>query len=221
MKRRTSRRPSPDREIRRGTIIAAAVRLFAQRGMENVSYGDIAREAGLSRPLVYFYFPDLETLFLEALSNGAAAMHRAFLAAVKPADSGLEQIMGIGRAYVTFARENPDTFELMAHNESKQSKAQAENPLQQQCMLYYDGIMGLLVSALVKGVRDGSIRKDIGDPAKVAVCLWGLTHGLIQLAATKRDTLETNFGSAAATLPGFGLDLICRSLQAPKPKLKS
>jgi AcrR family transcriptional regulator len=220
MKRRTPRRPSPDRELRRNEIIAAAVRLSARLGMENVGYGEIAKETRLSRPLIYFYFPDLPTLFLEALCHGSAGVHRYFLSAVKPEDTGLEQIMAIGQAYVRYAQENPDYFELMAHNESKQPMKQEGSPLYQQCMMYYDNTMGLLVAALRKGVKDGSIRRDIGEPAMVAVCLWGLTHGLIQLAATKQSTLETNFGPAAAALPDFGLDLICRSLRA-KPRRKA
>ncbi|MBI2510900.1 MAG: TetR/AcrR family transcriptional regulator [Opitutae bacterium] len=220
MKRRatSTRRPSPDREQRRQEILRAAIRLFAQRGMENVTFGDIAKAARLSRPLVYFYFPDLETLFLEAVIVGSGKVHQRFQHAIRPSLAGLDQIMALGAAYVQFARDEPELFQLLAHKETKQSSPdKPEHPLETECRRVFGGIMDILVAALKKGREDGSIRRDIGDPAKVAVCLWGLTHGLIQIAATQQPTIECKLGAAAATdLPDFGLDLLCRSLAAPK-----
>lgn len=214
MKRRTKPRPHRTKENRRDLILRSAIRLFAERGLENVTYGDIAKAAKLSRPLVYFYFPDLETLFLEASLLGGAELHRRFMAAVNPADQGIDQIQSIGRAYVAFAQEEPAFFKLLAHNETKHSPADSDHPLAAECTRHFDGVMGQLVTALQKGVRDGSIRKDLGDPGKVAVCLWGLTHGLIQLSATKQPSIECKLGAAFPDLPEFGLDLVSRSLRS-------
>lgn len=221
MTRRKTRRPSPDRESRRGEIIAAAVRLSARHGMENLTFGSIAKETGLSRPLVYFYFPDMASLLLEALRLGSNQVHQAFAAAVRPDDNGLHQIMAIGRAYVTYAREQPEMFELLAHNESKQPQAMQDHPIHVECMKNQDDVLGLLVSALQKGRKDGSIRSDIGDPMKVALCLWGTTHGLIQLAAAKQQCLVEKCGPKFSDLTDFGLDFISRSLAAPVRKRSS
>jgi len=213
------RRAAPERELRRQQIIDAAVRLFAERGMENVTFGDIAKAAKLSRPLVYFYFPDLQSLFFETLLVACTEVHRRFQAAARPSLSGLEQMMAIGRAYVSFAQERPALFHCLAHNESKHDPERLEHPLHQQCTGVFDGIMGLMVAALQKGVRDGSIRADLGDPGKVAICLWGLTHGLIQLNVTKQPTIEEKLGAPFADMPEFGLDMIRRSL-APIKKTR-
>ena len=216
MARRKKTRPSPDRESRRQEIIAAAVRLCARHGMENLTFGAIARETGLSRPLVYFYFPDLATLLLEALRLGSTELHARFLAAVRPDTAGLEQIRALGRAYVVYAREQPEMFELLAHNESKQPHGLTEHSAQPACLENQTAVLGLLVTALQRGRRDGSIRRDLGDPMQVALCLWGQTHGLIQLAATKLPGLAEQLGPASAGFTDFGLDLICRGLAAKK-----
>ncbi|MGH3326111.1 MAG: TetR/AcrR family transcriptional regulator, partial [Streptomyces sp.] len=42
---------------RRTQLIAAALGLFAHRPPEDVSLDDVAATAGVSRPLVYRYFP--------------------------------------------------------------------------------------------------------------------------------------------------------------------
>lgn len=39
-------------------VIEAAIRLFNERGVRNVSLGDIAKEVGLARTSLYRYFPD-------------------------------------------------------------------------------------------------------------------------------------------------------------------
>jgi AcrR family transcriptional regulator len=221
MKRRATltRRPSPDREQRRQEIIRAAIRLFSERGVENVTFGDIAKAARLSRPLVYFYFPDLDTLFTEAVIVGVNKVHQRFLSAARPAMNGLEQIMAIGAAYVQFARDEPQLFQLLAHKETKQSGTETEHPLEQECHQRFGDIMALLVAALQKGITDGSIRSDIGEPTKVAVCLWGLTHGLIQVAFNQQPTIQRKIGPAGDDLPDFGLNLLRRSLAAPRRRI--
>lgn len=216
---KSPRRAAPEREIRRQQIIDAAVRLFAERGMENVTFGDIAKAAKLSRPLVYFYFPDLQSLFFETLLVACIEVHRRFQAAARPNLSGLDQMLAIGRAYVSFAQERPELFHCLAHNESKQPPEELDHPLHQQCTGIFDAIMGLMVAALHKGMRDGSIRADLGDPGKVAICLWGMTHGLIQLSVTKQPTIDEKLGAPFTNMPDFGLGIIQRSL-APIKKTR-
>jgi len=47
----------------------------------------------------------------------------------------------------------------------------------------------VIVQALVEGQADGSIRKDIGNPAQVCVMLWAFTHGLIQVGNNKKQEI--------------------------------
>ncbi len=220
MKKRanSTRRPSPDREKRRQEILRAATQLFAERGMENVTFGDIARSARLSRPLVYFYFPDLETLFLEAVVVATSKLQQRFLHSLRPSLNGLDQLMALGAAYVQFARDEPALFQLLAHRETKSNSAEkSAHPLETECHTRFSGIMDVLGATLRQGIADRSIRPDVGDPAQVAVCLWGLTHGLIQISTTQLPTIESKLGAAAAAgLPDFGMDLLRRSLAARK-----
>jgi AcrR family transcriptional regulator len=45
-------------------IVAAAARLFAQRGVANTDLGDIAEAVGLARSSLYRYFPDKDHILL-------------------------------------------------------------------------------------------------------------------------------------------------------------
>jgi AcrR family transcriptional regulator len=60
------------REETREEVLAAAARVFAQRGFHATSLDAIAEEAGFSRGAVYYNFADKEELFLELLDRRCA-----------------------------------------------------------------------------------------------------------------------------------------------------
>jgi AcrR family transcriptional regulator len=59
-------------EQRRSQLLAAAVDLFGHRRPDDVSVDDVAAAAGVSRPLVYRYFPGGKQQLYEAAIQGAA-----------------------------------------------------------------------------------------------------------------------------------------------------
>jgi TetR/AcrR family transcriptional regulator len=209
---KSKRRPSPEREARRSEILAAATALFAEKSIDQITFGEIAAKAGLSRPLVYFYFPDLETIFLEAVILACDTMHRMFVASVRAEDKGLDQVRAIGTAYVTFSQQYPQYFGLMARYESSRLQGDKYQDLEARCQHYHQTMMGLIITCLRKGMKDGSVSKSIGDPGKVAVALWALTFGLVTVASEPVEELEESLGFKFSELPEFGLNLISRSL---------
>jgi AcrR family transcriptional regulator len=60
------------RQQTRDAVLAAAGRVFAQRGFEAASLDAIAEEAGVTRGAVYYNFADKEELFLELLDRRCA-----------------------------------------------------------------------------------------------------------------------------------------------------
>lgn len=60
-------------EERRHQLLEAALSLFAHRPPEDVSLDDVAEAAGVSRPLVYRYFPGGKQQLYEAALRSAAA----------------------------------------------------------------------------------------------------------------------------------------------------
>ncbi|MEU5075120.1 TetR/AcrR family transcriptional regulator [Streptomyces asoensis] len=58
-------------EERRQQLIGVALELFAQRSPDEVSIDEIAAAAGISRPLVYHYFPGKLSLYEAALKRAS------------------------------------------------------------------------------------------------------------------------------------------------------
>ncbi|PZH06431.1 TetR family transcriptional regulator [Streptomyces sp. NTH33] len=66
-------------EERRAQLLDAALSLFAHRAPEEVSLDDVAEAAGVSRPLVYRYFPGgKQQLYEAALRSAAEELRHCF-----------------------------------------------------------------------------------------------------------------------------------------------
>lgn len=65
--------------LQEAAVLAAAARLFAERGPGNVTLADIATEVGLARNSIYRYFPDKAHLLAAWFRAELAPLHEASL----------------------------------------------------------------------------------------------------------------------------------------------
>ncbi|MEV0777984.1 TetR/AcrR family transcriptional regulator [Streptomyces sp. NPDC050433] len=65
-------------EERREQLIRVALELFSHRSPDHVSIDEIAAAAGISRPLVYHYFPGKQSLYEAALRRAADELAARF-----------------------------------------------------------------------------------------------------------------------------------------------
>jgi AcrR family transcriptional regulator len=89
---------------RRQQLIDAGAALFAQRSYEEISMQDVARAAGVSKALLYHYFPSKTELFKAAV----AAKAHDLQVAIDPTGDGtpLEQLARSLDAYLTWIEAN-------------------------------------------------------------------------------------------------------------------
>ncbi|MFD7702559.1 TetR/AcrR family transcriptional regulator [Streptomyces caelestis] len=81
-------------EERRQQLIGVALELFSRRSPDEVSIDEIASRAGISRPLVYHYFPGKLSLYEAALSRAAEDLASRFEEPRKgPLGSRLRRVM--------------------------------------------------------------------------------------------------------------------------------
>lgn len=65
-------------EERRQQLIGVALELFSHRSPDEVSIDEVAAAAGISRPLVYHYFPGKQSLYEAALRRAAEELAARF-----------------------------------------------------------------------------------------------------------------------------------------------
>lgn len=106
---------SPAREQLEQEILAAAKRLFAQRGFGGVSLDHIAREVGASKQNLLYYFPSKEELYRRVL-HGVLDVWLSYMEALSQRPDDPEQAL---REYIAgklrFSREHPDDSRVYAN----------------------------------------------------------------------------------------------------------
>jgi AcrR family transcriptional regulator len=182
-------RRQEEKERRRAEILDATEAVAASVGWDELTMDQVARKARLSRALLYVYFKDKVDLMFGICERGLATLKQRFEEAVARHQRGLDQMVAVGRAYIAFSQEFPVYFDVMARCELLSTDTANMQPNEAACHLGSGSVRALMVAVLETGVRDGSVRADVGDLKAVATVLWGFTHGVIQLAATKASLL--------------------------------
>lgn len=158
--------------VRRSLILQAATRLIARDGLNELTMVAVAKEAHVSRQLVYDHFPDLPTLFQEAFSEQA------------------EQ----------YAVGLDDVFALSSSDPAAMAKRLFEHLLEvdHETLRVVRALFGGVVPVELLGVRD-NFRAAIGkrwspwfrtlgfdDPSSDAL-VWALTAAYLSMAELVQD----------------------------------
>lgn len=111
---RSRRRVRLDNDQRRAQLLALAKRAFSESAYDEVSIDDLARDAKISKGLLYHYFPTKRDLYIAGLTeiaNDLVAAITAVPADAPPAerarlglDAYLEHVMSHSRSFVSLMR---------------------------------------------------------------------------------------------------------------------
>jgi AcrR family transcriptional regulator len=93
---------------RRRRLLDAGAKLFAAHAYDEISMRAIAREAGISKALLYHYFPSKTAFFRAALQEAAAELERAI--APDPALAPIQQLTASLDAYLAWIDANGETW---------------------------------------------------------------------------------------------------------------
>jgi AcrR family transcriptional regulator len=99
------RRLSPDE--RRNELLALGAEVFGQRPYDEVRIDEIAERAGVSRALMYHYFPDKRTFFAAVVRAEGDRLFEATNTPPEPGQSLFAQVREGVLAYVRYDEEHP------------------------------------------------------------------------------------------------------------------
>ncbi len=99
------RRLSP--EDRRNELLALGAEVFGQRPYDEVRIDEIAERAGVSRALMYHYFPDKRAFFAAVVRAEGERLFEATNTPPQPDASLFEQLRAGVLAYVYYDEEHP------------------------------------------------------------------------------------------------------------------
>jgi AcrR family transcriptional regulator len=100
-------------DVRRASILRAAIVEFARSGYAGTSTEAIASRAGISQPYIFRLFGTKKDLFIATYDAVTAAIEDAFVAAADGL-SGEDAMMAMGLAYLELLQD-PDLLQVQLH----------------------------------------------------------------------------------------------------------
>jgi AcrR family transcriptional regulator len=97
-----------DNDERRRRLLELGADLFTRHAYDEISMAQIAREAGISKALLYHYFPSKEEFFKAAVAEAAAAL--AMRTAPDDSLPPLDQVRASTRAFVAWIGERGPAY---------------------------------------------------------------------------------------------------------------
>lgn len=164
---------------------AAAMQLLERMPAAEISLREVARAADVSHNAPYHHFTDRRGL-LKSLAERSMA---ELLDAVRHgavADSPRAALVGAGAAYIRFAAEHPNAFDVIYDPTVCVPGAPTET-------------MAPLINELEAVLSAASSAAGL-DEAEDVAALWGLAHGLGTLAAAGHLTLDDALAALSATV---------------------
>jgi AcrR family transcriptional regulator len=145
-------------------LIEAGLKLLDEREADTLGLREVARAVGVSATAVYRHFPDKGALLSAMAREGLARLGKA------QAEAGRAGFGAVGRAYVTFALENPALFRLIFANSPSHSPLDwnSDDP----------DTMPLL---RMPAVREVAAKQSEAEARLFALRSWALVHGLAVL----------------------------------------
>lgn len=97
----------------REELIATAIELVGEHGVDGLSVAEAARRAGVSPGAPYRHFPDRESLLAAASLAATEQMAAAYRAALESSDDPVEQLAAVSAAYVRLAASTGAGYDLI------------------------------------------------------------------------------------------------------------
>lgn len=103
-----------DEEGAKGRIVNAAVSLFSEKGYEATAVREIVKAAGVTKPVLYYYFKNKEALFLHIITETLENYRQRTIEVCEGEYATfIDRLKALARIYIDVAHANPDLVRFM------------------------------------------------------------------------------------------------------------
>lgn len=153
---------------RKDVIVEVATRLFAERGYEGTSMGDVAESVGLRKASLFHHFESKEVLYETTIARVIDEVRAAIFVAIESRTSFVERLDAWSDAMVAVLGARPYAARLLAR-EMMDADALAQAPLAPLVTT----LLGDAVAFAKAAQREGVFRTDV-DPEHLVLSLIGV-----------------------------------------------
>lgn len=187
------------REVRERQLLALAEELFLERGFQGMSMEELARRAGVSKPIVYDLLGSKERVFDLCVGRAGEELEQVVVAAVAGAgaDGIRAQVRAGGLAFFRFVERRRRVWEVLLSSGAAPFAARVDAIRQRQ---------NRLVAALIAAYADGPPVDEV-LAAAAAAGINGAFEGMAVWWQAHPDRTPEELADWVAGLVGPGLEL--------------
>lgn len=178
---------------RRRLILDAALEFFAQGGYR-ASMGDLAAAAGITRTVLYHYFPSKEELFLSVLETQASELLRHLAPTVASAGTQAERARRTLDALLAYAEQRPRSWQLLFGHRDEDEPLLAAAHQRVHTMVMSSAAVLFASDMTSAGMKADSARTaahgEMALGAIVAVAAWWREHPAIPRATVRQAAFD-------------------------------
>lgn len=201
-------------EFHRGSILAAAERLFAEKGIEGTTMDDIAREAEYSKATLYVYFQSKEEIINAILLSSMILLQKKIREAIARSTGWYEGYDAVCSAIIRFYGENPTAYDAVSGELEVSSSGESKSV--KDILRVSDETDGILADFLDRGVREGAVRTTL-PTAEVVQLFWAALSGMVRMAEHKAASMERSIGVDRETFLQHGAQLLLGAITTGRP----
>jgi AcrR family transcriptional regulator len=215
-------------------ILDSAVSLFTTKGFQATRMEDVAKRAGISKGLTYFYFKNKEDLFMALTKKAFDQFKEEFREVYRTkGKSGLELITDLVLKVVSFAKNNPVYFDAILnfldvikrynHPETRRNidPLILESVHFQKLLEIHHEPAKIGIQIVSQGIKDGSIRPEL-QPEITFYTIWSMIIGFEKMSGPIGYEGKEIKISPENWQPGFLKlmhDMLKGTIQASKPAI--
>jgi len=168
----------------RGKLIAAATRIFAEKGREGFTMREVAAELGVSAMTPYRYFKDKDEILAAVRANAFDRFAEALETAFAIDGDARTRSAAVGDAYIRFAFSEPASYRLM-FDMSQPDEADYPELVRASARARHT------MTDYVRGLVDAGMLA--GDPILIGHVFWAALHGAVVLQLAGKLGEECSF----------------------------
>ncbi len=179
MKKKSNFFQNPNNKIRESErkkkILNSAIKIFGEKGFQNATIAEIAKEAGIGDATIYEYFKNKEDILLAI----PAEITKELIPQIHEHMMGIKGALNKLRKFIwwwlNFVEKNPGYGSIVLL-ELKTSKTYVSTEAYQAARNFYQ----ILLDIIREGQEEGSIKKEINIYLARSLCVGAMEHIIIR-----------------------------------------
>lgn len=180
-------------EFHRGSILAAAERLFAAKGTEKTTMDDIARESEYSKATLYVYFQSKEEIVNAILLSSMVLLQKKIQAAVEHYGSWIQAYDAVCDAIIRFYGDNPTAYNTAIWEVPVNVEPDKMDKGLRDILQVGDATNAMLADFLRRGAAEGVVRIEL-PPNETVLLFWAALSGMVRMADSKNGYMGRSLG---------------------------